>query len=91
MIRHESQPDTLEGARTPREAFESYYSKKGWKIVDDAPVDVNDPSPTVSEQVQLLESDPDALVEVLAPSSSLEDAAEADAKTTTKSRGGNRS
>jgi len=89
-IRHESQPEDVAGARATEKAFDSYYSKKGWVKVGDAPatVAINDPSPTVSEQVRLLEADPDKLVEVLAPADSTEAAAATDATATSTKRGG---
>ena len=93
LIRHESQPEDTEGARTLREAFDSYYKAKGWVIAGDAPAVTteNDPSPTLAEQVRLLDSDPDKLAEALAPSPSPEDAAKVDADVTSSKRGGNKS
>lgn len=92
LIRHESQPESTEGARTLREAFDSYYSKKGWAVVGDAPAtaSVNDPSPTVAEQVTLLDGDPKALEAALAPSTTPEEAAQADSTTTSAKRGGSK-
>lgn len=66
-IRHESQEPTAPTARVTVKAFEGHYREKGWKQVGDAPATPSDPSPTVEEQARLLQTDPDALGEILAP------------------------
>ena len=85
-IRHESQPEDFEGARTSLEAFETYYKAKGWVINGDAPAESPSnatPSLTVAEQVRLLASNPEKLQANLAPTSPEALAAEetADAQT----------
>ena len=95
MIRHESQDESVEPAKTSVEAYETYYVHKGWKVVDDAPVNaraVEVTSLSVEEQVNLLQSDPDKLTEALSPVDSTEEAhavqAEAEKAAKTSTRGG---
>jgi hypothetical protein len=91
MIRHESQPESVEAARTTREAFEKHYEAKGWKVVGDDPAATDDPSLSVVEQTALLHSDPDKLKEALAPSGSDAESADKDAGAKASARrGGNK-
>lgn len=94
LIRHESQPDTTEPARTAVEAFEGYYKAKGWKVVED-PAEVGldiaggeespgDESLSVNEQFALLHEDPKALEEALAPTPPEGETGEAKPATTSK-------